>query len=66
MIRRTGLLVLILLLSSVIPAAAGMTVHFIDVGQGGGVFIQKDGKNILYDCGDTYAADVVLASRTSG
>jgi competence protein ComEC len=36
-----------------------MTVHFIDVGQGGGVFIQKDGKNILYDCGDTFAGPVV-------
>jgi competence protein ComEC len=37
-----------------------MSVHFIDVGQGGGVLIQKDGKNILYDCGDTFAGSAVL------
>ncbi len=42
------------------PAQAEMTVHVIDVGQGGGVFIQKDGTNILYDCGDTFAGPVVL------
>lgn len=36
-----------------------MSVHFMDVGQGGGVFIQKDGKTILYDCGDTFAGPVV-------
>ena len=40
-------------------ALAEMAVHFIDVGQGGGVFIQKDGKNILYDCGDTFAGPTV-------
>lgn len=40
-------------------AWAKMAVHFIDVGQGGGVFIQKDGKNILYDCGDTHAGPTV-------
>lgn len=60
MIRRVGLLVLIVVLIPVIPATAEMTVHFIDGGQGGGVFIQKDGRNIMYDCGDTFAADVVL------
>jgi beta-lactamase superfamily II metal-dependent hydrolase len=37
--------------------AADMTVHFINVGQGGGVLVQKDGKNLLYDCGDTFAGD---------
>jgi len=42
------------------PALGEMTVHFIDVGQGGGVFIQKDGQNIIYDCGDTFAGPVVL------
>jgi competence protein ComEC len=36
-----------------------MTVHFIDVGQGGGVLVQKDGKNVLYDCGDTFAGSIV-------
>jgi len=40
--------------------SAGMTVHFMDVGQGGGVFIEKDGQNILYDCGDTFAGKGVL------
>ncbi len=39
------------------PAQAEMAVHFVDVGQGGGVFIEKDGKKIVYDCGDTFAAD---------
>ena len=42
------------------PLTAEMAVHFIDVGQGGGVFIQKDGKNILYDCGDTFAGPTVV------
>jgi beta-lactamase superfamily II metal-dependent hydrolase len=41
-------------------AAAEMTVHFVDVGQGGGVFIQKDGKNIVYDCGDTFATTTMI------
>ena len=40
-------------------AQAEMAVHFIDVGQGGGVFIRKDGTNILYDCGDTFAGSTV-------
>ena len=40
-------------------ASAEMTVHFINVGQGGGVFVQKDGKNVLYDCGDTFAGTIV-------
>ena len=40
-------------------ACAEMTVHFINVGQGGGVFVQKDGKNVLYDCGDTFAGTIV-------
>lgn len=40
-------------------ARGEMSVHFMDVGQGGGVFIQKDGKTILYDCGDTFAGQVV-------
>lgn len=35
-----------------------MTVHFIDVGQGGAVLVQKFGKNIIYDCGDTFAEEV--------
>jgi competence protein ComEC len=39
--------------------AADMTVHFINVGQGGGVLVQKDGKNLLYDCGDTFAGAIV-------
>jgi competence protein ComEC len=39
------------------PASAEMTVHFVDVGQGGGVFVEKDGKHIVYDCGDTFAAE---------
>ena len=39
---------------------AEMSVHFMDVGQGGGVLIQKDGKTILYDCGDTFAGSAVL------
>ncbi|MBI1892885.1 MAG: MBL fold metallo-hydrolase [Candidatus Rokubacteria bacterium] len=46
-------------LSGELSAWAEMAVHFIDVGQGGGVFIQKDGKNILYDCGDTFAGPAV-------
>ena len=25
----------------------------------GGVFVQKDGKNVLYDCGDTFAGTIV-------
>lgn len=41
-------------------ASAEMAVHFIDVGQGGGVFIQKDGKTIMYDCGDTFAGPTVV------
>jgi len=41
-------------------ALAEMDLHFIDVGQGGGVLIQKGGKNILYDCGDTFAGTAVL------
>jgi beta-lactamase superfamily II metal-dependent hydrolase len=40
-------------------ALADMSVHFIDVGQGGGVFVQKDGKTLLYDCGDTFAGQTV-------
>jgi competence protein ComEC len=40
-------------------SSADMTVHFIDVKQGGGVFVQKDGLNILYDCGDTFAGPIV-------
>jgi len=42
------------------PAGAEMAVHFIDVGQGGGVLIAKDGKHILYDCGDTFAGRSVI------
>ena len=35
-------------------------MHFIDVGQGGGVFIQKDGKNILYDRGDVFVGPTLM------
>ncbi len=50
---------LTILLIPIHTALAEMTIHFIDVGQGGGVFIQKDDKAILYDCGDTSAGPVV-------
>lgn len=53
-------LTLVVLALGLGPAQAEMTVHVIDVGQGGGVFVQKDGTNILYDCGDTFAGPVVL------
>lgn len=36
-----------------------MAIHFIDVGQGGGIFIQKGDLRILYDCGDTFAGPIV-------
>lgn len=58
-VRLWALVVASLLLSSGL-AHGEMSVHFIDVGQGGGVLIQKDGKNILYDCGDTFAGPTVL------
>jgi beta-lactamase superfamily II metal-dependent hydrolase len=45
-------------LLSAVPASAEMTVHFVDVGRGGGAFLKKDGKHIAYDCGDTFAADM--------
>jgi competence protein ComEC len=54
--RQRWLAALLVLLTAA-PASAEMTVHFVDVGQGGGVFVEKDGKHIIYDCGDTFAAD---------
>ncbi len=56
-LKRTAVafLLLIIILVCIHPGWAEMTVHFIDLGQGGGVLIQKDGKTILYDCGDTFA-----------
>ena len=42
------------------PGHADMTVHFIDVGQGGGVLVQKNGKTIMYDCGDIGAGKDVV------
>jgi L-ascorbate metabolism protein UlaG (beta-lactamase superfamily) len=54
--RQRWLAAIILVLVTT-PANAEMTVHFVDVGQGGGVFIEKDGKHIVYDCGDTFAVD---------
>jgi competence protein ComEC len=51
---------LILIASVVAPSHADLTAHFVDVGQGGAVFIQKDGKNYVYDCGDTFAAKTFI------
>lgn len=53
------LLICSIALGSTSLATAEMTVHFIDVGQGGGVLIEKGGKHILYDCGDTFAGPIV-------
>lgn len=41
-------------------------MHFIDVGQGGGVFIQKDGKNILYDRGDVFVDPTLIRENDEG
>src|SRR5258708_39424992 len=51
-----------LILLAAIPglSSAELTAHFVDVGQGGAVFIQKDGKNYIYDCGDTFAAKTFI------
>jgi competence protein ComEC len=54
---RLRVIVTLLMLLIAGPVSAEMTVHFVDVGQGGGVFVEKDGKHIVYDCGDTFAAD---------
>lgn len=61
----SSLLGFVIGLFSVSLACAEMTVHFIDVGQGGGVLIEKDGKTILYDCGDTFASEAVVEYLTT-
>lgn len=38
-----------------------MTVHFLDVGQGLSVFVQCDGKNLIYDGGDRGSSSQVVA-----
>lgn len=60
LIRVASLVGLVIGLWGATVSSAEMSVHFIDVGQGGGVLIQKDGKNILYDCGDTFASETVV------
>jgi competence protein ComEC len=51
---------LILLVSLAASSQAELTAHFVDVGQGGAVFIQKEGRNYVYDCGDTFAAKTFI------
>lgn len=54
------LAVLVVLATTARPSRAEIAAHFVDVGQGGAVFIQKDGKNYVYDCGDTFAAKTFI------
>jgi len=54
------LLALVIMFTIPAQAKSEMTVHFIDVGQGGAVLIQKAGKTYMYDCGDTFAGKDVV------
>lgn len=71
--RQSGVIIgviVVLLIASLIynyfakPAAApvkdGISVHFIDVGQGDCVYITGNGENMLIDCGESSQADKVI------
>lgn len=45
---------------SAVPVKDGISVHFIDVGQGDCVYITGNGENMLIDCGESSQADKVV------
>lgn len=47
--------------SSKVPADSKMDIHFLDVGQGLSVFVQCDGKTLIFDGGDRETSSYVVA-----